>query len=101
MVGPRKLGFSVLVALLCWRRKYSLSFEITAVVRSEFISNICQTLGVDKVLNTNVHQLPSHYFDIVYDTSGTPSGFESSLNLSKKSKFLSFFFFLNLFNTSI
>lgn len=85
VVGPRKLGLSIIVALLCWRIKTGTKFRVTTLTRHSRIESICQKLGVDKVIDTRKNFEPTRSFDLVYDTTGSSNGFELSLQLAKKS----------------
>ncbi|MCF6149789.1 MAG: alcohol dehydrogenase catalytic domain-containing protein [Candidatus Kuenenia sp.] len=85
ILGPRRLGMLVIAALSCFRRQYGLHFTICGIVRHKHLEELCLLLGADTVINicdvakTNLQQ----QFDIVFDTTGNPDGFELSLYLTR------------------
>ena len=82
IVGPRRLGGLLILALNLWRKKNNIDINIVAVIRSEQVRGLCQHAGADEVYLLN--ELLDKKFDIVFDTSGSISGFELALNLAKK-----------------
>jgi len=84
ILGPKKLGMLIIVALNNWRQVNNIDFEITAVIRHPMLKNTAVKLGADKViLAANIKQNTAP-FDIVYDTTGTPQGFEAALTLCQR-----------------
>lgn len=86
VLGPRRLGSLLLAALYLFRKQQNLDFEITAIARREEPLNLAKELGADRLINlqtTDVSKIQKG-FDIVYDTTASPEGFELALQLSKK-----------------
>jgi len=82
VVGPRRLGGLLLLALSLWREKNNKSFTITAIIRNESLVELCDLAGADEIVNTNTMK-PKKY-DVVFDTTGSVSGLELSLSLVKR-----------------
>lgn len=82
VVGPRRLGALLLLALNYMRQQADLDFSITAIIRNPDLENLCQAAGADFVVLSDSIQEKS--FDVVFDTSGSLSGFDAALSLSKK-----------------
>jgi len=86
VLGPRRLGNLLIAALAGYRTQSKKNFTITAIARRENILQISKQLGADKTINistTSPRELLKS-FDIVYDTTASPEGFELALELSKK-----------------
>ncbi len=82
VVGPKRLGLLLIMALHFYRRKMSLNFTISAILRRRELVEICTQFGADHILMTS--EIDRQQFDIVYETSGSVSGFELAIQLSKK-----------------
>jgi len=82
IVGPRRLGGLLILALNLWRKKHKLNFTITAIVRSSNVRSLCKLAGADKIIDVD-NVMPRSY-DVVFDTSGSVSGFELALSLTNK-----------------
>ena len=85
VLGPRKLGSLIILALSHYRTTSNIDFEIVGIIRHEHLKAISQEMGSDKtiVLDSDSN-LKNAQFDIVYDTTGSPQGFESALNLTRR-----------------
>jgi len=85
VLGPRRLGMLVIAALNCFRKQQGLRFTISGIVRHKHLEELCFLLGADTVINicdtakANLKQ----QFDIVFDTTGNPDGFELALYITK------------------
>jgi len=86
VLGPRRLGSLLLSALSAFRKDSGIDFSITAIVRHDHLVDLSKKLGADKIVDlrkAGVDTIRSS-FDIVYDTTSTPSGFETALGLAKR-----------------
>lgn len=81
IVGPRRLGGLLILALNLWRKKNNIDVNIVAVIRREQMRNFCQHAGADEVYLPD--ELDDKKFDFVFDTSGSVSGLALALNLAK------------------
>jgi hypothetical protein len=93
VLGPRKLGLLIVSALCGWRKIHQREFSIVAIARHDTLKGVTLRLGADQFININSYprstdKSPSadlmHSFDVVFDTTGTPSGFNLALQLTKK-----------------
>ena len=86
VLGPRRLGMLIIAALDSHRKLHGKQFEITAVMRHPELKATAQQLGADKVIVTQPgeHTDTDKKFDIVFDTTGTPSGFEVAMGMSRQ-----------------
>ena len=82
VLGPRRLGSLLLLALNEYRRTHGGNFELTAIIRHPELEALCLSAGADKVLNTS--DVKNETFDIVFDCSGSILGFETSLQLARQ-----------------
>jgi threonine dehydrogenase-like Zn-dependent dehydrogenase len=85
VLGPRRLGSLVLAALVSLRKSRGLDFKITAIVRHNHLIKLSNEIGADSVIDlrkTDIKDIHSQ-FDIVYDTTSTPSGFLSAMQMAK------------------
>ncbi|TGK99350.1 alcohol dehydrogenase catalytic domain-containing protein [Leptospira levettii] len=86
VLGPRRLGSLILAALSSYRKSNHAEFRITAITRHDHLVKLSKEMGADDVIDlriTNVENLKNK-FDIVYDTTSTPSGFESAIQIAKR-----------------
>ena len=101
VLGPRRLGMSIVAALVGYKTKVP-NFEITVIGkflkeknlrlgRHQHLLDLCATIGADRVINTENTVPETRYYDIVFDTTGSESGFELALSLTKKGNFASTF----------
>lgn len=81
IVGPKRLGLLLLFALYLYRKKTKTNFTISAVIRHKKLSEACLTFGADEVLLLD--EIDNREFDVVYDTSGSVSGFQLSMLIAK------------------
>lgn len=84
VLGPRRLGTLLIAALVAYRNLTGKKYKITAISRHESLLDLCFELGSDFGVNlsdTDTKDYENKY-DIVYDTTGSPSGFEVALKLS-------------------
>ncbi len=81
VLGPRRLGALLVLALALFRRESGRTFSITAVVRRKEAGEAAVRLGADRwTLGADTQRAS---FDAVYDTSGNPEGFATALALTK------------------
>lgn len=86
VLGPRRLGMLIIAALDSHRKLYHQPFEIIAVMRHQALKNTALELGADKVILIQ----PDKYgdikekFDTVFDTTGSPAGFELAVAMAKQ-----------------
>ncbi|GBF51489.1 Zn-dependent alcohol dehydrogenase [Leptospira ryugenii] len=86
VLGPRRLGSLVLAALSAYRTSSKTNFHITAITRHDHLITLSKKMGADVAVDlrvTSIDTLKSQ-FDIVYDTTSTPSGFLSAIEISKR-----------------
>lgn len=86
VLGPRRLGSLIIAALVGYRNQSKRNFKITALARRDSLLELTRELGADAGINltkTPKEDL-SQSFDIVYDTTAHPEGFELAMELSKK-----------------
>jgi threonine dehydrogenase-like Zn-dependent dehydrogenase len=95
VIGPRKLGLLIVACLKYYRTvvmKDNTSFRILALSRHRNLLDLAVIVGADagiliddefvsRIQNGNNSQFQ---FDIVFDTTGTSSGFQLALRLAKK-----------------
>ncbi|TGM97503.1 alcohol dehydrogenase catalytic domain-containing protein [Leptospira dzoumogneensis] len=107
VLGPRRLGSLVIAALDLYRKRNSLNYEIVSFIRHENLADLSLKMGTDRVLyfsnlgeagvkegllfekNAGVPTTASwsdykHSFDLVFDTTGSISGLETSIHLTQK-----------------
>ena len=86
VLGPRRLGLLLLAALACHRKQHDCDFTITALHRHDWLSDSCLEMGADEAINIEAtpHDQLKERFDIVFDTTGNPSGFNRALQLSRR-----------------
>ncbi len=107
VLGPRRLGSLVIAALDLYRRQMNLSYEISSVLRHKELLDLSFQMGADQsyyfpelgqkinssgIVLSRTEKKESkidwseceNYFDLVFDTSGSISGLETSLFLTKK-----------------
>jgi len=85
VLGPRKLGSLLIAGLRAYRRMTGKKYKIYALSKHSNILDICLELGADEGVDLSTADDPSlhNQFDIVYDTTGSTSGFELALNLAR------------------
>lgn len=86
VLGPRRLGSLILAALSSYRKSNSLNFRIIAITRHDHLVKLAKNMGADEVVDLRFidpKDLENKY-DILYDTTSTPSGFESALKFAKR-----------------
>lgn len=84
VLGPGCLGSLLIAALAAYRASSGFAFQIGAVAKYDRTLGLCRTLGADFAVNitkTDPSALESR-FDMVFDTTGAVSGFETALHLS-------------------
>lgn len=76
----------IIAALDSHRKLYNKQFEITAVMRHQALKNTAQELGADKVIliRSDNHKDIQKKFNIVFDTTGSPAGFELAVAMAKQ-----------------
>lgn len=84
VLGPRRLGSLILMALADFRKTQQLDFKISALIRHENLQNLCLASGADDIVMTHTLDSKSPGYDIVYDTTGKPEGFDLALQLTRR-----------------
>ena len=107
VLGPRRLGSLVIAALDLYRRRNNLNYEIVSFIRHQNLAELSLRMGADQVLyfsnlgeaevkegllfekNVGTPTTVSwsdykHSFDLVFDTTGSISGLETSIHLTRK-----------------
>ncbi|MCB1307920.1 MAG: alcohol dehydrogenase catalytic domain-containing protein, partial [Leptospiraceae bacterium] len=86
VLGPRRLGSLIIAALAGYRNREQADFEIAAIARHDHLLKLCRELGADTLINTNKQDAAAlkASFDIVFDTTGKPEGFELALSLTRR-----------------
>lgn len=82
VLGPRRLGMLVVAALAATRAGYT----VEAVVRDPSLELLARRLGADEVhvLQGDDDGDLTRAFDVVVDTTGSPSGLERALRLARR-----------------
>jgi len=81
VVGVKRLGGLLILALKLMRLELRVDFKIAAVIRNSNMRDFCYAAGADFVVLVN--ELGAEQYDIVFDTSGSVSGIETALKISK------------------
>jgi len=85
VIGPRRLGMLVLAALAAYRKMSGTKFTLTAVLRHGRLGAVAKTLGADHVLLVGAeHPQADTQFDVVFDTTGSQSGFQLAIALARR-----------------
>lgn len=86
VLGAGRLGGLLIVALEMARRRDDRDFSITAIVRHERAAARARSLGADEAVRAGHDEtgLRESSFDLVFDTSGSPAGFELALHLASR-----------------
>lgn len=86
VLGCGRLGLLHIAALQAYRRSSGLSFKIAALARHDNLLEAASKLGADELYDLRSVSIESlkKGFDLVYDTTGSVSGFESALKLSSR-----------------
>jgi threonine dehydrogenase-like Zn-dependent dehydrogenase len=87
VLGPRRLGLLVVAALDGVRRRDGIDCELVAVVRREALGEAAREVGADAVAvvaGDHGAGLADGSFDVVFDTTGSPSGLETALRLARR-----------------
>ncbi|NUM40404.1 MAG: alcohol dehydrogenase catalytic domain-containing protein [Leptospiraceae bacterium] len=86
VLGPRRLGGLLLLALQAYRKSSKIDFSISAIVRHDHLVDLDKNIGEDEIVDLRkIHpEVIREKFDIVYDTTSTPSGFEFAIQLAKR-----------------
>ncbi len=86
VLGPRRLGSLILAALKGYREDHGLSFEILALARHRSLCSLALAMGADSAIDLLQHEPASlrAQFDLVFDTTGRPDGFELALHLARR-----------------
>jgi len=107
VLGPRRLGNLIIAALNGYRQRKQLNFEIVAVSRHNSQLKLAKSLGADRLINNKVKDEDEKHaegksnsdgitmvngneegvlhgkFDLVFDTTASPIGFELALQMCK------------------
>ncbi|MCB1192405.1 MAG: threonine dehydrogenase [Leptospiraceae bacterium] len=85
VLGPRKLGTLLVAALVSYRNSTGKKYKIYSIAKNPKLLELCSQIGSD--FGIELPEIESgkrnEQFDIVYDTTGSSSGFETALKLSK------------------
>ncbi len=86
VLGPRRLGSLVIAALHGYRIDSGVSFQISALARHRQLLDLAGALGADEQVLLGEQPIESLYkqYDIVFDTTGAPAGFELALRLARR-----------------
>ncbi len=85
ILGPRRLGSLLIGALSIYREHTQKKFKITALARHTNLLELSKNLGADETIDLrNKDSELIKKYDIVYDTTASPEGFEKALSYSKK-----------------
>ena len=84
VLGPRRLGSLVIAALAGFRAREGLNFQITALARHKKLLDLAQRLGADDGVDVSEPEGLKETYDIVFDTTGNPRGFELALKLARR-----------------
>ena len=82
VLGPRRRGMLLLVALAAERRRRDQDYTITALVRRNELAELALGLGADQA--RIVDGMADETFDTVYDTTGNPEGLATALRLARR-----------------
>ncbi len=86
VLGPRRLGSLILSALKAHKQSSKSNFRITAITRHDHLVELSKKMGAEETVDlrsVDADDLKDK-FDIVYDTTSTPSGFLSALQFAKR-----------------
>ena len=85
VLGPRRLGSLIIGALSIFRKSSGINFKIVSLARHDHLLNLSINLGADEAIDLRKNSLDLiKKFDIVYDTTANPLGFEDAIKYSKK-----------------
>jgi threonine dehydrogenase-like Zn-dependent dehydrogenase len=85
VLGPRRLGSLLIGALSIYRKHSGKKFRITALARHSTLLELSKNLGADEAIDLrSLKENIIKKYDIVYDTTANPEGFEKALSYSKK-----------------
>jgi len=82
VVGPRRLGALLLLALALYRKQHALEISISAIIRNPELKTFCIQAGADEVIESS--EIDNQRYDLVFDTSGSSSGFKLALSVCDK-----------------
>ena len=85
VLGPRRLGSLIIGALSIYRKSSGINFKIVSLARHDHLLKLSINLGADEAIDLRKNSLDlNKKYDIVYDTTANPLGFEDALKYSKK-----------------
>jgi len=82
VLGPRRLGMLLLVALLDYREHRQQDFELTALARHPELRQAALALGADRAMAPE--NAPAAAFQHVFDTTGSVAGLARALELASE-----------------
>lgn len=86
VLGPRRLGSLIIGALSIYRKTSGIHFKIVSLVRHNHLIELSKKLGADEVIDLRKDsENIKNRFDIVYDTTASPQGFEKAIEYSSGS----------------
>jgi len=86
VLGPRRLGALILAALAGFRKRQGLDFSISALARHDQLLDLAGKLGADEAVDLRERPASElqQKFDVVFDTTGSPEGFEAALGMARR-----------------
>lgn len=87
VLGPRRLGSLIIAALHAYRLNSGKDFSITALARRDELLELSKKLGADHGINVkdpSTRKSLARKFSIVYDTTASPEGFLSALEMADR-----------------
>ena len=85
VLGPRRLGSLIIGALSIYRKSSGKNFKIYALARHDHLLSLSLKLGADEAIDLRKgDEKIKNRFDIVYDTTANPDGFEKALEYSNR-----------------
>lgn len=85
VLGPRRLGSLLIGALTVYRKSSGKNFKIVSLARHSHLLDLSLKLGADDAIDIrNNEDKLYNRFDIVYDTTANPAGFEKAIQYSSR-----------------
>lgn len=85
VLGPRRLGSLIIGALSIYRKSSGINFKIVSLARHNHLLELSKKLGADEGIDIREDEDKiKNRFDIVYDTTASPQGFERAIEYSSR-----------------